>query len=153
MALTKGMQAPDFTLTDSEGKSFHLYRALKNNKVILFFYPKNFTAGCTREACSFRDAYSFFKDQGVEVAGISTDDNTSHQLFRNTHQLPYHLLSDKGGKVSRQYGAISWFGILHKRLTLLVGQDGIIEAVFDNLIFAEKHVREMKKSVSESTSE
>ena len=100
-----GDRAPDFTLpTQKTGESFHLYDMLGKSAIVLFFYPKDDTPGCTAEACSFRDNYEVFQEAGAEVVGISSDSETSHQQFANKYKLPFILLSDLGGVVRKFYG-------------------------------------------------
>src|SRR5215472_18455463 len=93
-----GDRAPDFTLpTQKTGESFHLQDVIGKSIVVLYFYPKSMTAGCTAEACSFRDNYEVFKQAGAEVVGVSSDSEESHQSFASKYRLPFVLLSDKKG--------------------------------------------------------
>ena len=122
-----GQQAPEFELPDNNGDIVKLvdFRGKKN--VVLFFYPKDFTGGCTAEACSFRDSYEDFTDAGAEVIGISSDDVISHRKFSERYKLPFILLSDKGGKVKKQFGVKDdLFGLLAGRVTFVINKEGKI---------------------------
>src|SRR3954449_3143557 len=107
-----GAPAPDFTLPNQEGKPVSLKDYKGKSAVVLYFYPKDYTPGCTAEACSFRDSYDVFKEAGAEVIGVSSDTADSHQAFAAKHGLPFVLLSDQGGKVRKLYGVPSTFGLL-----------------------------------------
>ena len=96
MALKQGDRIPDFILTDQNGNSFHIASLVTKKSLVIYFYPKDETAGCTKQACAFRDNYQNFMDAGAEVIGISSDDEESHGNFANNHKLPFILLSDTG---------------------------------------------------------
>jgi thioredoxin-dependent peroxiredoxin len=107
-----GDVAPDFTLPSHLGEEVSLRDFVgKKRAVVLFFYPKDDTPGCTKEACSFRDGYEQFGNLGVEVIGVSSDSVRSHQRFVEKHDLPFVLLSDEGGEVRRLYGVPNTFGL------------------------------------------
>jgi peroxiredoxin Q/BCP len=128
----QGNPAPDFALRDDEGTTVKL-SDLRGRRVVLYFYPKDDTPGCTRQACGFRDSYRAFEDKGVTVFGISPDDEASHALFRAKFGLPYPLLADPDRVAARAYGV--WrekttdgkktMGI--HRSTFVIGPDGTIE--------------------------
>lgn len=128
------MKAPDFTLSDASGRKVSL-SDLRGKKVVLYFYPKDNTPGCTRQACAFAGAYEQFKDKGVEVVGISRDSVASHVKFAEKHGLPFILLSDPELEAIKAYGV--WqekklygklsFGVV--RTTFIIDENGIIEAV------------------------
>ena len=132
--LEAGMIAPDFTLNDASGRAVSL-SDLRGKKVVLYFYPKDNTPGCTRQACAFAGAYKQFKDKGVEVVGISRDSVASHVKFAEKHGLPFILLSDPELEAIKAYGV--WqekklygklsFGVV--RTTFIIDENGIIEAV------------------------
>lgn len=130
-----GAQAPDFELVDHQGHTVRL-RDFRGRRVVLYFYPKDGTPGCTREACSFRDVYGRLQKAGVVVLGVSPDPPESHGRFRERYGLPFPLLSDPGGKVAQAYGA--WaektqFGRKRwgvARTTFLIGPDGKVERVW-----------------------
>lgn len=141
--LTIGSPAPDFTLTDQHGQPQQLSKLLKTKAVVLYFYPKNETWGCTKEACAFRDSYEDFTDLGAEVVGISADSAVSHQDFIAHHQLPFVLLSDPDRAVQKLYGVErAMFGLLGARITFVIDQRGIVRKTFDSLIDFQGHVQE-----------
>lgn len=142
MSIGVGDQAPEFALPSHDGSTVKLsdYRGKKH--VVLYFYPKDETAGCTAEACSFRDNYEDFKDAGAEVIGVSSDSEKSHQSFAKHHRLPFKLLSDKGGKLRAAYGVKNTLGILPGRVTFLIDKNGVVRHVFNSQLSPLKHVSE-----------
>ncbi len=130
--LEVGDNAPDFETVDDEGKPFKL-SVYKGKKVVLYFYPKDFTPGCTAEACSIRDSYQVFEGAGIPIFGISGGTALVHQKFRAKYQLPFNILVDKDLKITKLYGAYSKLnvvGIGVKRVTFLIDADGKIEGIF-----------------------
>jgi peroxiredoxin Q/BCP len=133
--LEAGAQAPDFELVDHQGQRIRL-RDLRGKRVVLYFYPRDGTPGCTREACSFRDVYAKLQKAGVVVLGVSPDPPESHARFRERHRLPFPLLSDPEGKVAQAYGAWAQKTLYGRkrwgvaRTTFLVGPDGRVERVW-----------------------
>jgi peroxiredoxin Q/BCP len=142
MAIHEGDRAPDFTLPNQDGAEVALHDLLKTSAVVLYFYPKDDTPGCTAEACSFRDSYEVFKDAGAEVVGISSDSAADHQAFAKKHRLPFTLVSDAGGKVRKLYGVPSTLGLLPGRVTYVIDRAGIVRRVFNSQLRATKHVQE-----------
>ncbi len=133
MGLPLGAQAPDFVLNDSEGKPFRLSEHLGSQPVVLFFYPRDFTPGCTAEACSFRDGYEDFVEAGALVIGISSDSEQSHGRFAARHGLPFRLLSDPKDTVSRRYQVRKRFlNLLPGRETFVLDPAGKLVLVFDS---------------------
>jgi peroxiredoxin Q/BCP len=136
-------QAPDFQLPDNNGDLVSLSQFKGKKNVVVFFYPKDFTGGCTAEACSFRDSYQDFTDAGAEVIGISSDDVISHRKFARQHKLPFILLSDKGGKVKDLFGVKNdLFGLLAGRVTFVINKEGVIIKVFDSQVNFSGHSSE-----------
>jgi peroxiredoxin Q/BCP len=138
MVLSEGVQAPEFKLMDQEGN----LRALSDfsgQTIVVYFYPKDDTPGCTKEACSFRDAYQDFKDAGVEIIGISPDSEKSHTKFMNKYELPFILLSDPDHKTCEAFGVWGlkkYMGREYEgvyRTTFIIGPDGDIKRVFENV--------------------
>ncbi len=124
--LKVGDKAPDFTLPDSEGKPVTLSRLLAQGPVILAFYPKAFTAGCTKQNSNFRDKYAEVEKKGAQVLGISVDDVATQRKFKAEYKLPYPLLSDTGGKVADQYtGTVPVLGYA-SRSNVVIDQDGTV---------------------------
>ena len=122
--LKVGSAAPDFSLIDQEGQT-HTLSALKGRWVVLYFYPKDHTFGCTKEACSFQDALPGFKNRNVAVLGVSTDTEESHKAFAADHSLGFPLLSDHQKTVSKDYGVLLPMGVAN-RVTFLIDPNGII---------------------------
>jgi thioredoxin-dependent peroxiredoxin len=146
MAIKVGDTAPDFTLTDQNGASVSL-SSYRGKPVVLYFYPKDDTPGCTKESCAFRDQYEVFKSAGAEVIGVSADSNESHQKFAAKYKLPFLLLSDKGDKVRSLYGAKALFGLFPGRITYIIDASGKVQLVFDSMLNFEGHVSEALKTI------
>ncbi len=130
--LRPGDTAPDFETTDDEGNAFRL-SDYRGRKIVLYFYPRDFTPGCTAEACSLRDSYDLFQKSGVLVFGISGGSEESHKKFRQTHQLPFPILMDKDLRIAGLYDASSRLRLLGlgvRRITYLIDEEGRIEAIF-----------------------
>ncbi len=136
-----GERAPDFTLPNADGEAVRLGELLARKVVVLYFYPKDETAGCTVEACAFRDAYEDFTAAGAEVVGVSRDDTASHTRFAAHHKLPFTLLSDAGGTVHALYGVQSHLGFLRDRVTFVIDRSGIVRKVFTSMIDMRGHVQ------------
>jgi thioredoxin-dependent peroxiredoxin len=147
MSLPLHSPAPDFTLPSTSGTKFTLSKDAKGSPVILFFYPQDFTPGCTKEACSFRDNFAEFRNLRIPVYGISTDSIESHLKFKKQYNLPFDLLSDKSGKVSSAYKAKILFFNKSKRVTYLLDKDHKVAAAYENMLDAEKHIKKMIEEV------
>jgi len=149
--LKQGDKAPEFTLQDDQGNQVSL-RDFTGKKVVLYFYPRDNTPGCTKEACSLRDEYDAIMAKGAVVIGISGDSVKSHGNFKKKYSLPFYLLSDPDKKVIQSFGA--WggkkmYGKVYKgilRSTFIIGVDGIIEKVFPKVTPAE-HGKEVLESL------
>ena len=137
-----GSLAPNFTLPSQSGKMVSLRDFLDKKPVILFFYPKDDTPGCTKEACAFRDDHEEFGKLDAEVVGVSSDSVGSHRSFGAKHDLPFTLLSDEGGKVRTLYGVPSTLGLFPGRVTHVIDEEGVVRHVFSSQIGVEKHVQE-----------
>jgi len=145
-AIQIGDNCPAFSLPDSQGKQIHVNEYLGQKILVLFFYPKDDTPGCTKEACAFRDAYADFLDLGCEVFGISSDASQSHQAFQHKHQLPYPLLSDEQKKVRQLFGVpTSLFGLIPGRVTYVIGLDGKVAGIFNSQTNPVGHINEALK--------
>jgi peroxiredoxin Q/BCP len=150
-AIKSGDRAPDFTLPDRTGRSVRLSDYRGKQAVVLYFYPKDDTPGCTKEACAFRDQYEVFRDAGAEVIGISSDSAESHSKFAEKYKLPFVLVADRGGAVRKQYGVPATLGLLPGRVTFVIDREGIVRHVFNSQLQATRHVEEALRSL-QSTS-
>ena len=124
--LKAGQKAPGFELENDKGEQISLGELLKNGPLILYFYPADFTPGCTAEACSIRDIHSDIQSVGLQVAGVSPQDADSHARFRDKHDLPFELLCDPDKVAAKLYDIDGPFGVGVRRTTFLIGQDGTI---------------------------
>ena len=140
--LKVGDRAPTFELPSQSGDVVKLDALTTRGPVVLYFYPKDETPGCTAEACAFRDNYDVFQKAGASVVGISSDSVTSHKGFAEHHGLPFLLLSDASGQVRKSFGVPSTLGLLPGRMTFVIDQQGVIQHAFNSQLFATKHVRE-----------
>jgi peroxiredoxin Q/BCP len=136
------MPAPDFELPDAAGKPVRLSQYRGTSSVVVYFYPKDDTAVCTKQACTFRDDFSRFQSAGAVILGISDDSADSHSAFSTKYSLPFPLLSDKGGHVRKLYGVTKKFGVLPQRVTFVVDREGVIRHVCSALFESDKHVTE-----------
>ena len=137
-----GDNAPDFELPSQSGERVRLGDLVGDKTVVLYFYPKDDTPGCTAEACSFRDGYEAFTEAGAEVVGVSSDSAESHGRFSAKHSLPFLLLSDEGGRVRKLYGVPSTLGLFPGRVTYVIDKDGVVRHVFSSQLGATRHVDE-----------
>lgn len=147
MPLRLYSHAPDFTLQTAENETFQLREALKDSQILLFFYPKAFTAGCSAEVCEFRDHYPFFSERNIRLVGISHDPEDTQARFAKKYQLPFTLLSDPMRTVCRLYDAVYPFGLLTKRVSYFINQEGIITIAYENLFKPEVHLMQMKNRI------
>lgn len=148
MAVKVGDTAPDFTLSSQSGASVSL-KDLQGKCVVLYFYPKDDTPGCTKESCAFRDQYQVFKDAGAEVVGVSADSPESHQKFAAKYQLPFTLLSDTGNQVRKLYGVPATLGLLPGRVTYVIDQQGVVQHIFNSQFNFQGHVEESLKTLQQ----
>lgn len=148
-----GDKAPDFTLPDQTGAMVSLKDFVGSKIIVLYFYPKDFSRGCTAEACAFRDSYDIFVEAGAQVIGISSQSVDSHNRFAILNKLPFVLLSDENGKVRQLYGASSTLGLLPGRVTYVIDKKGIVRHIFSSQLNATGHVEEALKIVNEVSKE
>jgi len=140
-ALAPGDTAPLIALDDQDGTERRSDQ-LDGKALVLFFYPKDDTPGCTMEACAFRDSYADLQGLGAEVWGVSGDDAASHRRFANRHRLPFPLLVDAGNRVRRAFGVPSVLGLLPGSVTYVIDGHGVVRHVFNNLLDGPAHRRE-----------
>ncbi|HSN83147.1 MAG TPA: peroxiredoxin [Polyangiales bacterium] len=137
-----GDTAPDFTKTTQNGETLTLSQFRGDKAVVLYFYPKDETPGCTAEACTFRDSFEDFVDAGAVVIGVSQDSDESHKRFAEHHRLPFLLVSDQDKSLQRAYGVPKTMGLLPGRVTYVIDRNGVVQHVFSSQLNAKKHVRE-----------
>lgn len=145
--LKEGNAAPAFSTTDAEGNDVRL-KDCRGERVVLYFYPKDDTPGCTKEACSFRDSFSEFKKRGIKVFGVSPDSETSHKKFAAKYKLPFTLLADKDHAIADKYGVYgqkkfmgrTYMGVL--RTTFLIDEKGKIKKIFEK-VKPDEHAQEV----------
>ncbi|MBS2030549.1 MAG: peroxiredoxin [Deltaproteobacteria bacterium] len=141
--LANGARAPEFALPNQDGQSVTLASLLGKGPVVVYFYPKDETPGCTAEACAFRDNYDVFQQAGASVVGISDDTVESHRGFATHHGLPFVLLADTEGKVRNAFGVPRAFlGLAPGRMTFVLDKDGTVRHSFNSSINMKKHVTE-----------
>jgi peroxiredoxin Q/BCP len=136
------MTAPDFELPDDSGAPVRLSQYRGKNAVVVYFYPKDDTSVCTKQACSFRDQIAKFAAAGAVVLGISDDSVASHGAFKAKYGLPFLLLSDRGGVVRKLFGVAKRFGVLPGRVTFVIDRDGVVRHVYSGLGEWDRHVAE-----------
>lgn len=145
--LEAGSKAPEFVLADDQGGETSLSDLLKDGPLILYFYPADFTPGCTREACEIRDIHNDIQAVGLQVAGVSPQDTDSHQRFREKHDLPFVLLSDPDKIAIKMYGVDGPFGVGVRRATFLISQDRVIKDVVMADVRIGRHKEFIEKAV------
>jgi thioredoxin-dependent peroxiredoxin len=151
--IKEGTTAPAFKTTDADGETVSL-KELKGQKVVLYFYPKDDTPGCTKEACSFRDAWAKFKKRGITVLGVSPDSEASHKKFETKYNLPFTLLADKDHAIADAYGVWgekkfmgrTYMGV--QRTTFLIDEKGKIKKVFEK-VKPEDHANEVLEAFAD----
>jgi thioredoxin-dependent peroxiredoxin len=137
-----GSKAPDFTLPSQSSQMVSLKDFLGSKPVVLFFYPKDDTPVCAKQACAFRDEHEEFGKLDAEVIGISSDSVDSHRSFVARYDLPFTLLSDEGEKLRRLYGASGTFGLFPGRVTYVIDKEGVVRHLFSSQLGVEQHVQE-----------
>ena len=136
-----GDDCPVFKLKNQFGEEFDLANLLGNKTLVIYFYPKDDTPGCTKEACSFRDRFEEFQDLGCEVIGISSDSEQKHKVFAEKHKLPFILLADINQEVRKSFGVPgSLFGLIPGRVTYIVGRDKKVKGIFNSLLNPIGHI-------------
>jgi len=145
--LKPGTKAPEFTLPDDKGQSVSLKQLLDEGPLILYFYPADFTPGCTREACSIRDIHGDIVGAGLRVVGVSPQDGESHRRFRDEYELPFTLLSDEDKVVVRAYDVDGPFGVGVRRVTYLIGADAEIRDALQADILVNRHTAFIENAI------
>ncbi|HVP23687.1 MAG TPA: peroxiredoxin [Conexivisphaerales archaeon] len=140
MTLKVGETAPAFRAKADDGSTFDLGEATARSNVVLYFYPKDETMGCTAEACSFRDSWSQIREEDATVVGVSQDSVDSHASFKRHHDLPFTLVSDADGRIRKSYGVTG--KLMQPRVTFVIDRNGIVRHVYDSRLSPTSHVRE-----------
>jgi peroxiredoxin Q/BCP len=149
--LAVGDQAPLFTLPDQHGKSVALASLLQAGPVVVFFYPKDNTTGCTAQACAFRDAYQAFQTAGAHVVGISSDSTESHRSFADQHGFSYSILSDTEQTVRQAFGVPKSLGLIAGRVTYILDNTGRIRHIFNSQLNIKGHISQALEQVQALT--
>ena len=145
--LESGSKAPEFVLENDQGGESSLSDLLQDGPLILYFYPADFTPGCTKEACSIRDIHNDIQAVGLQVAGVSPQDADSHQRFRDEHKLPFTLLSDPEKVAIKMYDVDGPFGVGVRRATFLISQDRVIQDAMMADVRIGRHKEFIEKAV------
>ncbi len=140
--LSVGERAPDFILEDQDGAEVSSAALREQGCVVVYFYPKDNTPGCTAQACSFRDSFADFQEAGAQVLGISSDSVASHREFSAKHRLPFRILADAQGQVRAAFGVPKTLGLLDGRVTFVIDRDNVIRHTFSSQLRARKHIAE-----------
>ena len=143
-----GDHAPEFTWSTRTGEQLCLSDFRNKKVVVLFFYPKDGTAVCTKEACAFRDAYDRFVEAGAVVIGVSGDSAERHSAFAARHNLPFYLVSDAEGSIREAFGVPRTLGLLPGRVTYVIDKEGVVRLVFNTQLTADRHVGEALRVVT-----
>jgi peroxiredoxin Q/BCP len=148
MELSVGNAAPDVSLSLHDGRTVRLADYRGERAVVVFFYPRDNTPVCTKEACAFRDAYERFVEAGCEVIGVSCNSAASHERFAERHRLPYPLATDADGSLQRAFGMKPVLGFLPGRTTFVIDRDGIVRMIFSAMFASNEHVEKALAALS-----
>jgi peroxiredoxin Q/BCP len=146
--LALGSKAPDFTGLDQHGNQLSLSQLLERGRLVLYFYPRDFTRVCTTQVCLFRDFSAELSKLSASVAGVSTDASDTHRKFAERYRVDFPLLADADGQISRAYQADRWLLNLSKRITYVIDIDRTILGAFQHELSAEKHLEDVKRTLS-----
>jgi peroxiredoxin Q/BCP len=152
-SVKQGKRAPDVIIPLHTGQTVPLADLYRERAVVLFFYPRDNTSICTKEACAFRDAYEDFVEAGATVVGVSSDSAESHRRFAEDHRLPFLLVADEDGALRRAFGVPKTLGISPGRVTYVIDRQGVIRLVFNAQFAAERHTREALAALHELAEE
>jgi peroxiredoxin Q/BCP len=146
-AIKVGDRVPNFSLPSQTGTTVNVSNLIGKKSLVIYFYPKDDTPGCTAESCAFRDSYEVFTDAGAEVIGISADSPQSHQQFAQKYNLPFTLLSDSDNRVRKLFGVPSTLFVLPGRVTYIIDKEGIVRHIFDSMLDFKAHVTESLNTI------
>ena len=145
-----GDRIPEFKLMDQNGDEFSSSQYVGSTAMVIYFYPKDDTPGCTKEACKFRDSYEEFTDKNVKVVGISADNIQSHKDFAAKYKLPFTLLSDTENKIRKLFGVkANMFGMIPGRVTYIVDKQGNVISIYESALNAEKHIEKALEALNQ----
>jgi peroxiredoxin Q/BCP len=147
--LKEGTPAPDFETTLDTGERFSLAQQRGRQNIVLYFYPKDFTMGCTREACTFRDNYDEIKEYDAMIIGVSTDSDDSHQRFREKHELPFPLIADPEKKLVKLYDTEGFMGLATARVTYVIDKEGNIKRAIRHDLAIGRHLTDVIDALRE----
>lgn len=142
-----GDKAPLFRATLQDGSTLDMADLVGRKAVVLFFYPKDHTPVCTKEACAFRDSYEQFTAAGAEVIGVSSDSPASHRSFADKHRLPFPIISDQDRSLRKLYGVPNTLGFVPGRVTYVIDRSGVVRLIFSALFASDDHVRRALEAV------
>jgi thioredoxin-dependent peroxiredoxin len=149
MSISIGDSCPHFSLQNQDGQTINIQDYFGNKNVVIYFYPKDNTAGCTKEACSFRDAMQDLNNLDCEVVGISADSVASHKAFANQFRLTFNLLSDVGNSVRKSFKVpANFFGLIPGRVTYIVNKEGKVIHIINSQMNPDKHIKETIEIIS-----
>jgi peroxiredoxin Q/BCP len=146
-AIKVGDRVPNFSLPSQTGTTVNVSDLIGKKSLVIYFYPKDDTPGCTAESCAFRDSYEVFTDAGAEVIGISADSPQSHQQFAQKYNLPFTLLSDSDNRVRKLFGVPATLFVLPGRVTYIIDKEGIVRHIFDSMLDFKAHVTESLNTI------
>jgi peroxiredoxin Q/BCP len=146
-AIKVGDRVPNFSLPSQTGTTVNIGDLIGKKSLVIYFYPKDDTPGCTAESCAFRDSYEVFTDAGAEVIGISADSPQSHQQFAQKYNLPFTLLSDSDNRVRKLFGVPATLFVLPGRVTYIIDKEGIVRHIFDSMLDFKAHVTESLNTI------
>jgi peroxiredoxin Q/BCP len=149
-SLTVGDRAPQFQAVLQDGSTFNLADLLGKKIIVLFFYPKDHTPVCTKEACAFRDSYEKFVAAGAEVIGVSSDSQASHRSFAEKHRLPFPIISDHDRSLRKLFGVPNPLGFIPGRVTYVIDRQGVIRMVFSAIFASDDHVEKALEAVQKA---
>lgn len=146
--LQPGTKAPEFTATLDDGSQFSLADVKGKQNLVLYFYPRDFTQGCTKEACSFRDNYDAIKDYDAMIVGVSRDDTGRHTAFREKHDLPFPLIADRDGSLQAAYEVKGLLPFRTPRTTYVIDREGVIRAAMNHELRIGRHVTDVLEALA-----
>jgi thioredoxin-dependent peroxiredoxin len=147
--VAEGDKAPDFELKAQDGRTVSLHDFMGKSSVVVYFYPKDFTVGCTAEAKAFSENYDEVLKMGAEVMGVSSDNQETHGRFAESCHVRFPLLSDEGGKVREAYGVKTSFGFIPGRVTFVIDKNGIVRRIFSSQLNPARHVSEAVQALKD----